>query len=182
MTSYYLNNVVFGFARSYCRRWSSSYVVMRLTIVILLYVCGGLGKGPKLCNVHCTVPFQACHTRIFPAQKYPPRPILGAKNGPPGPPLVSQKWSSLANSGPSRTNLATKTCPVDHFWQPKLSTGQIAVNGLASLFSVFDKPFHCPVFDCALFLFLKWSKMGKPMNMANSEARTWCKIGGRERR
>ena len=91
MTSYYLNNVVFGFARSYRRRWSSSYVVMRLTIVILLYVCGGLGKGPKLCNVHCTVPFQACHTRIFPAQKYPP----------PG-----QFW-------------VPKMVPLDHLWFPK---------------------------------------------------------------
>ena len=82
--------------------------------------CGGLGRKPKLCNVHCTVPFQACHARIFPAQQYSPRPILAAKNGPPGPPLVSQKWSSLANSGPGKTKFGNQNLFGDHFWQPKV--------------------------------------------------------------
>ena len=51
--------------------------------------------------------------------KWPPGPILTAKNGPPGSHLLAKMvpWPKLVLAGP---NLATKIGPQDHIWQPKV--------------------------------------------------------------
>ena len=106
-----------------------------------------------------------CATYIV---QYPSRPVtqefFQPKSTPPGqfwlPKMapLGHLWF-LKNDPPlptvvlARPNLATKTCLGTIFGSQKWSTGQIAMNGLTSLFSVFDKSFYCPVFDCSLFFY-----------------------------
>lgn len=67
----------------------------------------------------------SCYATISPAQEWSSGPILCAKNGPPRTTFGYQKWSPLANSGPSMSQnwsgglfLAIKRGPPDQFVLP----------------------------------------------------------------